>query len=135
MSWKETKVVSSWFYDLDATYLYLAIAVLITAAGELGNFVGRRFRKAHIEGGDIGTLTGASLALLALLLAFNFSIALSRYDLRRDMALQEPNAIGSAANFVLMLSKSSPGPILSLTRDYTTVRIGLGVPFDPPNGA
>jgi hypothetical protein len=30
-----------------------------------------------------------------------------------------------------MLPNASQGPILSLLRDYTTVRIGLGVPFDP----
>jgi hypothetical protein len=30
-----------------------------------------------------------------------------------------------------MLPASAQGPILSLLRDYTAVRIGLGVPFDP----
>ena len=132
MPWKEIKVVSAWFYDLDAAFLYPAIAVLIAGAGELGNFVGRRFRKTRTEGSDIGTLTGASLGLLALLLAFSFSIALSRYDARRDMVLEEANAIGSTANFALMLPEASQEPILILLRAYTAVRIGLGVPFDPP---
>jgi hypothetical protein len=124
-------VVSVWFYDLGAAFLYPVIAVLIAGAGELGNLIGRRFRKAHTEGGDITTLTGAALGLLALLLAFSFSIALSRYDARRDMVLEEANAIGSTANFALMLPNASQGPILSLLRDYTAVRIGLGIPFDP----
>jgi hypothetical protein len=124
-------VLSAWFYDLPAPFLYPAIAVLIAGAGELGNLLGRHFRRTHAEGGDIGTLTGAALGLLALLLAFSFSISLSRYDARRDMVLQEANAIGSTANFALMLPSASQGPILSLLRDYTTVRIGLGVPFDP----
>ena len=102
-------MVSAWFYDLDAAYLYLAIAVLIAGAGELGNFIGRRFRKTRAEGSDIGTLTGASLGLLALLLAFSFSIALSRYDTRRNVVLEEANAIGSTANFALMLPNAHRG--------------------------
>src|SRR3954469_22530535 len=132
MSWRERAVVSAWFYDLGAAFLYPIIAVLIAGSGELGNLIGRRLRKAHIEGGDIGTLTGAALGLLALLLAFSFSIALSRYEARRNMVLEEANAIGSTANFALMLPKTSQESILSLLRDYTTVRIGLGVPFNPP---
>jgi len=127
---EKTRVVAAWFYDLDAAFLYPAVAVLIAGSGELGNLIGRRFRISHTEGGDIGTLTGAALGLLALLLAFSFSIALSRYDARRDMVLEEANAIGSTANFALMLPNDSQGPILSLLRDYTSVRIGLGVPFD-----
>ena len=122
-------MVAGWFYDLGAAFLYPAIAVLIAGAGELGNLIGRRFRRSHAEGGDIGTLTGAALGLLALLLAFSFAIALSRYDARRDLVLEEANAIGSTANFALMLPTASQGPILSLLRDYTAVRIGLGVPF------
>src|SRR3954447_23646437 len=131
MSWRQRTVVSAWFYDLGAAFLYPIIAVLIAGSGELGNLIGRRLRKAHIEGSDIGTLTGAALGLLALLLAFSFSIALSRYDARRDMVLEEANAIGSTANFALMLPDTSKRPILSLLRDYTAIRIGLGVPFDP----
>ncbi|MFL5280897.1 MAG: hypothetical protein ACJ8AW_07820 [Rhodopila sp.] len=123
--------MSGWFYDFSAVFLYPVIAVLIAGAGELGNLIGRRLRKAHIEGGDIGTLTGAALGLLALLLAFSFSIALSRHDARRNTVLEEANAIGSTANFALMLPDSFKEPILSLLRDYTAIRMGLGVPFDP----
>src|SRR3954454_1137186 len=88
---------------------------------KLGNFIGRRFRKTHAEGSDIGTLTGASLGLLALLLAFSFSIAVSHYDTRRNVALEEANAIGSTANFALMLPNASQETVLSLLRDYTIV--------------
>lgn len=69
--------------------------------------------------------------MLALLLAFSFSLALSRYDVRRTMVLEEANAIGSTANFALMLPEPAQGPILSLLREYAAMRIGLGVSFDP----
>ncbi len=102
---------------------------LIAGASELGNWFGRRSRES--VGSEIGTLTGAALGLLALLLAFSFSIALSRFDAPREVVLEEANAIGSTANFALMLPQPAQAQILSLLRDYTAVRIGLGFPYDP----
>ncbi len=75
-------------------------------------------------------MTGAALGLLGLLLAFSFSIGLARYDARREVVLEEANAIGSTANFALMLPQPAQAPILKLLRDYTAVRIGLGIPYD-----
>jgi hypothetical protein len=120
-----------WFYGLDMPVLYPLTIILIVGAAELGNWIGLRLHAARTENADVGTLAGASLGLLALLIAFSFSMAESRYDLRRNMVLEEANAIGSTANFALMLPESAQEPILSLLRDYTAVRITLGVPYDP----
>ena len=119
------------FYELDLTVLYPVTILLIVGAAELGNRIGRRFRAAKEGGADIGTLTGAALGLLALLLGFSFSIALARYDARRTLVLEEANAISSTANFALMLPEPAQAPIVDLLRDYTAVRIGLGIPFNP----
>ncbi len=125
-------MVLDWLHDLSLLALYPATIILIAGAAELGNRIGLRFRGTENGGSDISTLSGAALGLLALLLAFSFSIALSRYETRRTMVLEEANAIGSTANFALMLPQAAQAPILGLLRDYTAVRIGLGVPFDPP---
>lgn len=113
------------------TILYPLTIVLIAGSGEIGNWLGLRFRRANTENDDVGTLAAAALGLLALLIAFSFSMAESRYDERRNMVVQEANAIGSAANFALMLPETAQGPILSLLRDYAATRIAFGVPFDP----
>ncbi len=115
-------------YELDLTLFYAATLILIAGAAEFGAWIGRRIRGGAAGGADISTLTGAALGLLALLLAFSFSLALSRYDTRRTLVLEEANAIGSTANFALMLPEPAQGPSLSLLRDYTAVRIGLGGP-------
>ena len=105
--------------------------ILIAGAAEIGNRIGLRAHRAESEAPDIGTLTGAALGLLALLLAFSFSIALSRYDARRTMSgrsecdRQHGELCPDAAR-----SRRSPS-VLRLLRDYTDVRIGLGVPYDP----
>jgi hypothetical protein len=120
-----------WLYGLSMAILYPAAAILIAGATELGNRIGLRQRAAHAEGADLGTLTGAALGILGLLLAFSVSIALSRYEARRGQVLEEANAIGSTANFALMLPQPAQGEILGLLRDYTAVRIGLDIPYDP----
>jgi hypothetical protein len=116
---------------LDAKVLYPAVIIAFAGAAELGAWGGRYLRGSENKGEDVGTLAGSALGLLALLLAFSFSLALSRYEARRALVLDEANAIGSTANFALMLPETAKGPVLSMLRDYAAVRIGLGVPYDP----
>jgi hypothetical protein len=111
--------------------LYPAVIILIAAAGELGHVLGLRLRRLEPGVADLSTLTGAAIGLLALLLAFSFSLALSRFDARRALVLEEANAISSTANFAMMLPEPAQAPILELLRDYAFVRINLGTPFDP----
>lgn len=119
-----------WLYGLDMGILYPAIIVVIVGASELGGWIGRRSRGTGKEHANVGTVTGATLGLVALLLAFTFSIGLARFDVRRHLVLEEANAIGSAANFALMLPGPVQEPILDMLRDYTAVRIGLDIPFN-----
>ncbi len=118
-------------YEIDLIVVYPGTLILIAGAAGLGTWIGWRSRQTENAAVDISTLTGAALGLLALLLAFSFSLALSRYEARRGLVLEEANAIGSTANFALMLPEPAQGPILRLLRDYVAVRIGLGVPFNP----
>jgi hypothetical protein len=119
-----------WFYKLDISLIYAVTIVLIAGAAEFGTWAGLRRYEARGDNSDINTLASAALGLLALLIAFSFSMALSRYETRRDLVLKEANAIGSTANFALMLPPSAEGPILSMLREYVTVRKGLGGPYD-----
>jgi hypothetical protein len=128
---EDVRTMLKWFYEADFTILYPLIIVLIAGAVEVGAWVAARSRRIDEDAPDIATLTGASLGLLALLLAFSFSLALSRYEARYNWVLQEANAIGSTANFALMLPEPAQQPIMALLRDYTAVRIGLGIPGDP----
>ena len=116
---------------LDATFLYPLVIALFLGAAELGGWIGRRFHRKTVRSEDLETLTVSILGLLALLLAFTLSHALSRYEDRRSLVVDEANAAGSTAHFASMLPTQARGPILSLLREYVAVRIGLGVPYDP----
>lgn len=120
-----------WLFEAEIPILYSVTVILIVGAAEFGIWLGARVRRAEEVGTDISTLTGAALGLLGLLLAFSFSLALSRYDSRQALVLEEANAIGSTANFARMLPEPARTQILDLLRDYIGVRIGLGVPYSP----
>jgi hypothetical protein len=115
---------------IDATWLYPLVVIALVGAAELGAFIGRRRRPSE-KSEEMAILTGSALGLLALLLAFSLSHALSRYEARRAIVLEEANAIGSTANFAMMLPKEAQPAIRSLLRDYTEVRIGFRRPYDP----
>lgn len=64
----------------------------------LAAFVGRALHRSgpkNADAGEPGLIVSASLGLLALLLGFTVSMAVSRYDQRRSVTLQEANAIGT----------------------------------------
>lgn len=115
---------------VDATILYPMVIILFVGSAELGARFGLRLRGKD-KSEDMTTLTASALGLLALLLAFSLSHALSRYETRRALILDEANAIGSTAHFASMLPTQAQGPVLKLLREYAVVRLGLGRPYDP----
>jgi hypothetical protein len=56
-----------------------------------------RKRRGLEEGAreDFGVIVGATLTLLALLIGFSFSMAITRYDQRKNYEEAEANAIGT----------------------------------------
>lgn len=74
---------------------------------------------------NFGPVEGAVTGLLALLLAFTFSLSASRYDARRQVIVQEANAIGTAT----LRSDLYPEPERSAFRadfkEYVEARIAF----------
>src|SRR5271170_1853452 len=75
--------------------IFVASLLAIFAATEIGRQVGLLAGRQQRE--SISTIEGAILGLLALLIAFTFSMALSLFEARRDTLLNEANAIGTTA--------------------------------------
>jgi hypothetical protein len=113
---------------IDARFLYPLVIVLLIGSVEVGAWLGRRRRRTTSDKSEeMTTLTASALGLLALLLAFSLSHALSRHEARRAVILEEANAIGSTANFASMLPRQAQQAVLGLLREYVAVRIGLGL--------
>src|SRR4051794_670555 len=66
-----------------------------------------------------GYLVGSMLGILALLMAFSFSMALDRYEERRHLVVQEANAIGTAYLRAQLLDEPYRGRLSKLLVDYT----------------
>jgi hypothetical protein len=106
------------FYGLTAS-----IVLLSSVAGwRLGNY--RRQRPQHEIEAPIGAVIGAMLGLLAFLLAFTFGMAASRYDARKELVLQEANAIGTTFLRAEMLPEPERSEIRDLLRGYAALREG-----------
>src|SRR5262245_64231963 len=115
---------------VNATILYPIVMILFVGSSVLGFRFGVRVRgKEKPE--DMTTLTASALGLLALLLAFSLSHALSRYETRRSLIVDEANAIESTAHLAAMLPVQVQPAILSVLREYVAVRTGLGRPYNP----
>lgn len=73
----------------------------------------------------LGTILGASLGLLAFFLAFTFNMAGSRYDARKNLVLEEANAIETAYLRAELLPKPYNSEFQELLRKYVNTRAQL----------
>jgi hypothetical protein len=88
--------------------------------------VGRRKLKETDTPAEIpNAIIGAVFALLGLLIAFTFSGAYSRFDARRQLIVQETNAIGTAYLRLDLLPASYQIPLRESFRAYATSRAAL----------
>jgi hypothetical protein len=76
--------------------------------------------------GHINTIQTSTLGILALLLAFTFSLSLQRFESRSDAVVDEANAIGTAYLRAQLLPVARRGDVRRLLRDYVDVRVRAG---------
>jgi hypothetical protein len=106
------------------------VSVLLLASAEAGFRLARRWHRETAEGykSQITGIQTAVLGLLALLLGFSFAMALGRYDARRDLILQEANAIGTTYLRASFLPGMHKNAVQDLLRRYVDLRIPV---YDP----
>ena len=104
--------------------LFLAILALVLAAIEGGYRLGsHRHRQAGRENeAPVGAMVGATLGLLAFMLAFTFGMAASRFDTRKQLVLDEANAIGTTYLRTAMLPEKRD-EVRDLLRSYADARL------------
>jgi hypothetical protein len=105
--------------------LLLGAITIFVVALEVGYRLGVR-RQARTDEPDkthANALHGAVLGLLALLLGFTFAMAVSRYETRKTLMVDQANAIGTAALRGSLLQEPYAARTASLFRDYVDSRL------------
>jgi hypothetical protein len=110
------------------------VAVVLLGIAEIGYRLGRRLfaTKDEARRSQIGGVQGAILGLLGLLLGFTFSMAVSRFETRRDMVLKEANTVGTTWLRAGLLPEAHRAPAKDLLRRFVDVRLATqAVGYDP----
>lgn len=110
---------------LDHAILIFTLSILVLwASAELSaRFLGRILDMTEHERDIFGYILGASLTLLGLIIGFTFSMAIGRYDQRKNLEEEEANAIGTEYLRVEMVPDPDAKEIQSLLRRYLDQRI------------
>jgi hypothetical protein len=114
---------------LDIASLGLSLALGLFLGMLLAIEVGRRLgMKSQVDDqktdkAAAGLIDGAIFGLMGLLIAFTFSGAASRLDHRRDLVINEANAIGTAYLRLSLLPTEMQPPLRDLFRQYLDARL------------
>ena len=102
----------------------IATLVCLWASARLGvSFRHRRKTEDESVQQEFGMVVGATLTLLGLLIGFSFSMAISRYDLRKNYEEEEANAIGTEYLRVDLLSEPVRAKVKAQLVEYVDLRI------------
>ena len=102
----------------------VAIVLLSIKAGiYIARF--RRRRSGDEEEASLGTVIGATLGLLAFILAFTFGLTTSRFDSRKQLLLEEVNAIETTFLRAGLIPEPHRSEVRRLLRKYVDIRVDL----------
>ena len=100
------------------TFFVLSLSVPIGA-----KFLRRLCKWDESKREDFGIILGATLTLLALIVGFSFSMAVSRYDQRKDYEEAEANAIGTEYVRADLLPAADAAKVRALLKNYLDQRV------------
>ncbi|MFL6374525.1 MAG: hypothetical protein ACJ73D_07675 [Pyrinomonadaceae bacterium] len=111
--------------DYPGIVLTISLAALSVAVW-IGSMIAKRWRPANHEfRDDFSLVLSATLTLLALIIGFTFSMAVSRYDQRKHVEEEETNAIETEYFRLGLLPAPDAAKARMLLRDYYEERISF----------
>jgi hypothetical protein len=100
-----------------------AVALAIMAAGVIGYLLAKRWWKSAPDDAPFGVLQASAFGMVGLLLGFSFSLAVARFDQRRQVTVREANAIGTTVLRTDLLRPPVARQMRELLREYVQARI------------
>jgi hypothetical protein len=109
---------------LDYPLLVFVLSLLTLWLSEMiAAFFFRRQRKLEEKSEDFGVIVAAALTLLGLIIGFTFSMAVNRYDQRKNYEEAEANAIGTEYVRADLLPAADAARVRTLLRKYLDQRV------------
>lgn len=109
---------------LDRPLAFFVLSLLILwLSAQISAFIRRKRPLPEDERDDFALVINASLTLLALIIGFSFSMAVSRYDQRKNYEEEEANAIGTEYVRADLLPAPDGAKIRNLLERYLEQRI------------
>lgn len=110
--------------NLDSPFVILAISLVAQCLAIYASHLLRKARPLRAdERDDFDLIRTAALTLLALIIGFSFSMAVSRYDQRKNYEEAEANAIGTEYVRADLLPTAEAKSVRELLRRYNDQRI------------
>jgi len=97
--------------------------VVMWMSAQTGAYLRRRRDLEEADREDLGVVLAASLTLLGLIIGFSFSMAVSRYDQRKNYEEEEANAIGTEYARAGLLPGAEAVKVRDLLRSYVDQRV------------
>jgi hypothetical protein len=123
-------VSNNFLYPANAYGVAGVIFLALVGSAELGYWLGKRKRTAAGEGtkSHLDAVQAAVFAVLGLILAFTFSMALSRFEDRKAALVDEVNTIGTAYLRTSLIPEPERTASAALFRQYVAARLALARP-------
>ena len=116
--------MSTLLTGVDAWVTAGLLAALMAGTWEVARRRGARLRREN-RPACATKFSEATLALLGLLLAFTFSMALAKHDQRRQMLVNDSNAIGDFSTCASLLKEPVRGKLQGVIREYVELLLAL----------
>ncbi|HBC87521.1 MAG TPA: hypothetical protein DCZ94_11245 [Lentisphaeria bacterium] len=103
--------------------VFILTVTIVMFAVEAGFLLGKSHKGSHADTSTVSTMVGAALGLLAFMLAFTFGMAGSRYEVRKELVIDDANAIRTTYLRADLLKDPERAITRSLLREYIDMRV------------
>jgi len=119
-------MMKEFIYHQNSILIALVLFIFMLIAIEAGYRIGLKTNNNASYKAQVNAVQSSLLGLLALIIAFTFSIAIQRFDSRSDAVVDEANAIGTTYLRIELLPISMRSNIQQSIRDYVDLRVLAG---------
>lgn len=116
------------YLDVPVWAISIGLLVMLLVAREVGHWLRGRIGSAQATDNDFAMTS--VLGLLALFIGFTFSIALGKFEQRRQLVIAESNAIGTTWLRTSQLDAPERDRVRAVLRNYVDARVAYGNAHD-----